>query len=310
MKLSTEALPGGTQPLGGRHMFAAYIAAHLSPQGTGQQVGTDSCMVWAPSGVGTLHWTQDKLCYRNTTCLLHFLLEQNTLRSPDQSAQHGSGRRIKAPSRPTQDGPPQAGASATLLVPGPCFLLLSIGVTSACSQRCSEVLIRTQVTVLTQRWPSPGCTGENFPQERGTGSGIPVKTGIRRAMFLGAGVSLHLPVACTYMIYMQKTEKGARWTRKCSGIALGPFTLDITAICSRWRGFVFVSSWGSGRCTYCHVWGDWTQNSVRRVMSVGLGRGHVCIQEALNLEPLYLRLSPRVRVPVTHSSSSSFSLNY
>ena len=273
-------------------------------------MGTDSCMVWAPSGVGTLHWTQDKLCYRNTTCLLHFFLEQNTLCSPDQSAQHGSGRRIKAPSRPTQDGPPQAGASATLLVPGPCFLLLSIGVTSTCSQRCSEVLIRTQVTVLTQRWPSPGCTGENFPQERGTGSGIPVKTGIRRAMFLGAGVSLHLPVACTYMIYMQKTEKGARWTRKCSGIALGPFTLDITARCSRWRGFVFVSSWGSGRCTYCHVWGDWTQNSVRRVMSVGLGRGHVCIQEALNLEPLYLRLSPRVRVPVTYSSSSSFSLNY
>ena len=45
-------------------------------------------------------------------------------------------------------------------------------------------------------------------------------------MFLGVGVSLHLPVACTYMIYMQKTEKGARWTRKCSGIALGPFTLD------------------------------------------------------------------------------------
>ena len=68
-------------------------------------------------------------------------LEQNTLRSPDQSAQHGSGRRLKAPRRPTQDGPPQAGASATLLVPGPCFLLLSIGVTSTCSQRCSEVLI-------------------------------------------------------------------------------------------------------------------------------------------------------------------------
>ena len=45
-------------------------------------------------------------------------------------------------------------------------------------------------------------------------------------------------------------------------------------------------------------------------MSVGLGRGHLCIEEALNLEPLYLRLSPRVQVPVTHSSSSSFSLNY
>ena len=73
---------------------------------------------------------------------------------------------------------------------------------------------------------------------------------------------------------------------------------------------MFVSSWGSGRCTYCRVWGAWTQNSMRRVMSVGLGRGHVCIQEALNLEPLYLRLSPRDQVPVTHSSSSSFSLKY
>ena len=110
MKLSAEALPGGTQVLGGGHMCAAHIRAHLSPQGTGQQVRTDSCMVWAPRGVGTLHWTQDELCYRNTTCLLHFLLKQNTLRSPDQSAQHdGSGRRLKAPSRPTQDGPPQQG---------------------------------------------------------------------------------------------------------------------------------------------------------------------------------------------------------
>ena len=53
-----------------------------------------------------------------------------------------------------------------------------------------------------------------------------------------------------------------------------------------------------------------SENSMRRVMSVGLGRGHVYIQEALNLEPLYLRLSHRVQVPVTHSSSSSFSLNY
>ena len=273
-------------------------------------MGTDSCMVWAPSGVGTLHWTQDELCYRNITCLLHFLLEQNTLRSPDQSAQHGSGRRLKTPRGPTQDGPPQAGASATLLVPGPSLLLFSVAVRNTCSQRCSEVLIRTQVTVLTQRWPSPGCTGVNFPAGRRTGSGIPVKTGIRKAMFLGVGVSLHLPVACTYIIHMQNTEKGARWTRRSTGIALGPFTLDITARCSRWRGFVFVSSWGSGRCTYCRVWGAWTQNSVRRVMSVGLGRGHVRIQEALNLEPLYLRLSPRVQVPVTHSSSSSFSLNY
>ena len=138
-----------------------------------------------------------------------------------------------------------------------------------------------------------------------------MKTGITRAMFLGVGVSLHLRVACTYIIHMQNTEKGARWTRRSTGIALGPFTLDITARCSRWMGFVSVSSWGSGRCTYCHVWGTWTQKGeVRKVMSVGLGRGHLCIQEALNLEPLYLRLSHRVQVPVTHSSSSSFSLTY
>ena len=83
MKLSAEALPGGTQALGGRHMCAAHIPAHLSPEGTGQQVGTDSYMVWAPRGVRTLHWAQDELCYKNTTCLLHFLLEQNTLCSPN-----------------------------------------------------------------------------------------------------------------------------------------------------------------------------------------------------------------------------------
>ena len=41
-----------------------------------------------------------------------------------------------------------------------------------------------------------------------------------------------------------------------------------------------------------------------------MGRGYLCIQEALNLEPLYLRLSPRDQVLVTHSSSSSFSLKY
>ena len=53
---------------------------------------------------------------------------------------------------------------------------------------------------------------------------------------------------------------------------------------------MFVSSWGNERCTYCRVWGAWTQNRMRRVISVDL-RGHVCIQEALNLEPLFLRLS-------------------
>ena len=56
---------------------------------------------------------------------------------------------------------------------------------------------------------------------------------------------------------------------------------------------MFVSSWGSGRCTYCCVWDGWTQNRVRRIVSIGLRRGHVCIQGALNLESLFLRLSPQ-----------------
>ena len=32
------------------------------------------------------------------------------------------------------------------------------------SQRDSEDLMRTQVMVLTQRWPSPGSAGVNFPE--------------------------------------------------------------------------------------------------------------------------------------------------
>ena len=104
-----------------------------------------------------------------------------------------------------------------------------------------------------------------------------MKTGIRGAIFLEVGSLLHLPVACTCITYMQSTEKGAQQSRRSTGIALGPFTPDIPATCTRWRGFVFVSSWGSERCTYCRVRGAWTQNSVRRVMSVGLRRGHTCI---------------------------------
>lgn len=54
---------------------------------------------------------------------------------------------------------------------------------------------------------------------------------------------------------------------------------------------MFVSSWGSGWCTYCHVWGAGTQNSVRRVVSVGLGRGHACIRKH-SIWSLYLRFPP------------------
>ena len=43
--------------------------------------------------------------------------------------------------------------------------------------------------------------------------------------------------------------------------------------------------------------GCWTQNRVRRVISIGLRRGHMCIQEALNLESLFLSLSPQSSGP-------------
>ena len=64
--------------------------------------------------------------------------------------------------------------------PGPWaqLPLFSIEVTGTCSQRCSEVLIRTQVTVLTQRRPSPGSTGENFPTGKRNREWGPAKTGI------------------------------------------------------------------------------------------------------------------------------------
>ena len=107
----------------------------------------------------------------------------------------------------------------------------------------------------------PGLHRGEFPAGERNREWDPSEDWYQESNVPGVGVSLHLPVACTYMIYMQKTEKGARRTRRCSGIALGPFTHDITARCSRWRGFVLVCSWGSGRCTYCRVWGAWTQKS-------------------------------------------------
>ena len=61
-----------------------------------------------------------------------------------------------------------------------------------------------------------------------------------------------------YNIHAEYWERSPQ-SRRSTGIALGPFTPDIPATHSRGRGFVFVSSWGSGRCTYCHVWGTWTQ---------------------------------------------------
>ena len=96
-------------------------------------------------------------------------------------------------------------------------------------------MIRTQVTVLTQRWPSPGSTGVNFPAGKKNREWDPSEEWYQESIVPGVGVSLHLPVACTYIIYMQNTEKGAGWTRRCTSIMLGPFTLDITARCSRGR---------------------------------------------------------------------------
>ena len=97
---------------------------------------------------------------------------------------------------------------------------------------------------------------------------------------------LHLPVACTYIIYMQTTEKGAQWRRRSTGIVLHPTSLQDAA----GGGDSCLSPAGEVSAALTVVWGAWTQNRVRRVISVGL-RGHVYIQEALNLEPLDLRLS-------------------
>ena len=76
--------------------------------------------------VGPPPWAQDELCYRNTTCLLHFLLKQDTLHPPDQSAQHGSREEAPAPGGPTQDGPSRWGLwphSWTLGPASSCSLL-------------------------------------------------------------------------------------------------------------------------------------------------------------------------------------------
>ena len=130
-------------------------------------------------------------------------------------------------------------ASATLLVPGPSFLLSSIGVTGTCSQRCSEVLIRTQGTVLTQRWPSPGSTGENFPAGKRNRKWDPCEN-----RYHGRGAPGGSHVYCTSLllhIYNIHAEYWERSPRSSStDIALGPFTPDIPATCS----------WGGDSCLY------------------------------------------------------------
>ena len=67
--------------------------------------------------VGPPPWAQDELCYRNTTCLLHFLLKQDTLHPPDQSAQHGSREEAPGTRRPHPGWPFRGGGCGHILGP-------------------------------------------------------------------------------------------------------------------------------------------------------------------------------------------------
>ena len=135
------------------------------------------------------------------------------------------GKRLKAPRHPTQDGPSQVGAVATFLDPGPSFLLFSVGVTSTCSQRSSEALIRTQVTVLTQRWPSPGSTGENFPEGKRSRKWDPSEGWYRGAALLEVLEPTAPPCCCTYIIYTQSTRTGAHGAGEALASRWGPSPL-------------------------------------------------------------------------------------
>ena len=185
--------------------------------------------------VGPPPWAQDKLCYRNTTCLLHFLLKQDTLHPPDQSAQHGSREEVQGTRRPHPGWPFPGGGCGHM--PGTGAQLppvLHWGDNHVLSDR-KWVLIRTQVTVLTQRWPSPGSTGENFPagkrnrewdpsEDRYQGSSAPGGPGVYCTSLL-----LHM-----YNVHAEYWERSPQ-SRTSTGIMLGPFTPDIPATRSRGR---------------------------------------------------------------------------
>ena len=113
--------------------------------------------------------------------------------------------------------------------------------------------MRTQVTVLSQRWPNPGSTGVKFPAGKRNREWDPVETGIRGAMFLEVGSLLHLPVARTYVTYMQSTEKGAQQSRGSTGTALGPSPLASLQM-QQVEVIQVWLRWGSERCTSCRVW--------------------------------------------------------
>ena len=148
----------------------------------------------------------------------------------------------------------------------------------------------------------------NFPAGKRNRKWDPSEDWYREAALLEVLEPTAPPCCCTYIIYMQSTGKGAH-----GAVALilhwGPSPLtslqhaagEVIRVCIqlvKWAVYLVL-------CVGC-----WTQNRVRRVISIGLRRGHMCIQEGFNLESLFLSLSPRVRVPVNHSSSSSFSLPY
>ena len=135
------------------------------------------------------------------------------------------GKRLQAPGGPTQDGPSQVGAVATLLDPGPSSLLFSVGVTITCSQRDSEVLIGTQVTVLTQRWPSPGSTGENFPAGKRDWKWDPSEDWFQGAVLLEVLGSTARPCCCTCITYMRSTGKGAHRAGQALASCWGPSPL-------------------------------------------------------------------------------------
>ena len=149
LETAPEALRGGTQVLGGGHMRAAQTPAHLSPCGTGQQVVTDSRVTWAPG--------RQVHCPGPRTAVLqkHHVLAPH----PPGTGHPVSSRAISS------TWMQERGWKHTEAHPAQSFPSRGQGHVpdTTSSQRYSEDPMRTQVTVLSQRWPSPGSTGVNFP---------------------------------------------------------------------------------------------------------------------------------------------------
>lgn len=131
---------------------AAQTCAHLSPHWEAQQVGRPLRGL-SSKEVGPPPWAQDELCYRNTACLLHFLLKQDTLHPPDQSAQHGSREEAQGTQAPHPGWPFPGGAVATFWTLGQLPPVLCWGDKHVLSEAV-KVLSSTQARVLTQRGPA------------------------------------------------------------------------------------------------------------------------------------------------------------